>query len=131
MLKCVAFCGDIVRALPKSPTHRGIFWCSFGVSSPLALCATAAPVNGRCLELNLIMTGLVMTELVMTELVMTESAREQDSARNPVFEPIVRARKKNRKNLTNLSVKVKNMFPAGWPSFSAKAQKCKSLRLLR
>ena len=27
-------------------------------------------------------------------------------------------------------LKVENMFPAGWPSFSVKARKCKSLRLL-
>ena len=72
----------------------------------------AAPVNGRRLELNLIISTHKITYLVDN---------------HPVREPIVRARKKFEKSDL---LKVENMFPAGWPSFSAKAQKFKSVRLL-
>ena len=43
------------RGLPKSPIHRGNFQLSSEVSMLFALRAMAAPVNGRRLELNLIM----------------------------------------------------------------------------
>ena len=40
--------------LEKSPTHRGNFWRSFGVSTPFALRVTATPIIRRRLQLNLI-----------------------------------------------------------------------------
>ena len=57
---------------------------------------------------------------VLKDSVRAQWAREQDSVRNLVHEPIVRARNFFE---TPCLPKVENMFPAGWPSFSAKALK--------